>query len=623
VSVYLPSPHNLLGAAGLALTLALFLVLGAATTARRDQPEIAPIAGWGLVCLVLTAWGMITSASLLVPLAVLAVAGVACLAHPGCRRRIGSLRGAGRLLLLSLPMWLVMLPLRPSQIDTWLNLLPNAAYLFNFDMFPTALRPPSYSFLPVAPYNTQLAAYITSVASGGFADGAMALFSIALQCAAALLLARVVAGRDGTPPWWACAAGLLLVVPLNPGFVPRWFFASYGEAPLAVATLFAVWLAVALIDELARDTARPRSAPALALVLAALVNIKQSGIGLLLPIGVTLLALVLTHPRIRRSRGVAIVAATLVPGLGLYLLWRVFVITSGFVGGELEPLPFAAWNFPLLPQIFASIARAIFQKATFFLCLAVVVIAWVPAFRRDPWSRESLVLGMIAGVTVLFNGFLVFTYIAHFPPVMAAQAHSYFRYSTPVSLLVMLGLTVVFRPAVARWLGRQGRLAGRAGVAAIVMILVLPVALVRPLRFDLEPPQPELWQLGHQAARDVAPGGRLAVLVPGDTDDSVGSMLRGVLMFTPPRRPGLDLRTETKADAATLDALAAAGYRLALVSCTPSGLDGVPAHVAAMLRYGDGGWRVLDAWSYPDRLQHGHFAALLARGPICATGSPG
>jgi hypothetical protein len=628
VNPYLPSPHNLLGAAGLALTLALFLVLGAAATARREPPETALIAGWGLACLILTAWGTITSAPLLIPLIALAVTGLACLALPGCRQRIGSPRGAGRLLLLTLPMWLVMLPLRPSQIDTWLNLLPNATYLSNYNMFPTALRPENYSFLPVAPYNTQFAAYIASEASGGFADGAMALFSIALQCAAALLLARVVAARDGTPPWWACAAGLLLAVPLNPGFVPRFCFSSYGEAPLAVTTLFAVWLSVDLIEDLARDTARPRSAPALALVLAALVNIKQSGIGLLLPVGATLLALVLAHPRIRRGRGVTIVLATLVPGLGLYLLWRVFVLRSGFIAGELQPLPFAAWNLLLVPQIFAAIARAIFQHATFFLCLAAVLLAWLPALRRDCWSRESLLLGMIAGVTVLFNGFLVFTYIAHFPPEMAAQAHSYFRYATQLSLLVMLGLTLVLRPVIARFLAHQQRFVGCAGIAAIVVVLVLPVALVRSLRFDLAPPQPTLWQLGHQAAGDIAPeaaalgeaasGGRLALLVPGDADDSVGSMLRGVLLFTPPRRPGLDIRTETKADAPTLAALAAAGYRLALVSCTPSGLDGIPAHVAATLQYGVGGWRMLHAWPYPEWLPHVHFAALLARGPLCA-----
>ena len=186
----------------------------------------------------------------------------------------------------------------------------------------------------------------------------------------------------------------------------------------------------------------------------------------------------------------------------------------------------------------------------------------------------------------------------------------------------MLGLVVAFRPALAQWMAQHGRIARRAGVAAIAIILVLPVALIRPLRFDLEPPQPTLWQLGHQVARDVAPGDRLALVVPGDTDDSVGSMLRGVLMFTPPRRPGIDVRTETNADAATLDGLAAAGYGLALVTCTPTGLPGIPGHVAALLRHSDGEWRVLDTWPYPPHLKQQHFAALLARGPLCATNSP-
>jgi hypothetical protein len=619
VSAYLPSLHNLTGAAGLALTIVLFVVLGSAVSSRRDEPEIALVAGWGLACLVLTAWGTITAASLRMPVIGLAAIALGCVVLPSYRARIGSLRGAGRLLLLSLPLWLVMLPLRPSQIDTWLNLLPNAAYLFDHDMLPTALRPPSYSFLPVAPYNTQFAAYIASVAAGGFADSAMALFSIALQCAAALLLARVVAGREAAPPWWACAVGLLLAVPLNPGFVPRISFASYGEAPLAVTTLFAVWLSVALIEELARGAAWPRNAPALALVLAALVNIKQSGIGLLLPIGASLLALVAVHPRIRHGRGIAVVLATLVPGVLLYLLWRWFVLSSGFIAGELEPLPFDAWNFPLLPEIFASIGRAIFQKAMFFLCLLLVLGAWAPALRRDRWSRESLTLGMIVGITVLFNGFLVFTYIAHFPPDMAAQAHSYFRYSTQLSLLVMLGLVVAFRPAVTTFLARQGRLGPRAGVAAIVMVVALPVVLLRPLRFDLDPPQPALWQLGHQVAHYIAPGDRLALLVPGDTDDSVGSMLRGVLMFTPPARSAIDVETKTKADAATLVASVAAGYRLALISCTPAGLDGVPAHVAALLRYDGAGWHVVNSWPYPPALRRQHFAGLLARGPLCAS----
>lgn len=619
---YLPTPHDLVGAVGLVATLLLFLVLGALITARRGLPEVALIAGWGLVCVVLTVWGVVTAASLRLPVVGLAVIAVAALVVPKWRQRIGTLGGMGRLLLLTVPLWLVMLPVRPSQVDTWLNLLPNAGYLFTYNMLPTAAGPPSYSFLPVAPYNTQFATFIASVASGGFADSTMALFSIALQCAAALLLARVLAGRGEPLPWWACACGLLLAVPLNPGFVPRVFFASYGEAPLAVTTLFAVWLSAAVIEELVAGARWPRSAMALAWVLAALINIKQSGVGLLLPIGATLLALVLMHPRVPRRRGAGVVLAALVPGLTLYLIWQVFAARS-FVAGELEPLPFQDWNFPLLPQILLAMLQAIMQKATLFLCLGVVVAGGIWAFCRARWHRDGVLLMMAAGVTVLFNAFLVFTYIAHFPPPMAVQAHSYFRYATQLSLLVMLGLVVMLRPMVAQWVSRLGDRIRHARCAAVGLILVLPPVLVPALRFDLEPPQPVVWQLGHQVAKQIAPNARLAIVVPADTDDAVGSMLRGVLLFTPPARPFLDLKTETTADPATLAALAASGYGLALVSCTPAGLQDVPTHVAALLQYGADGWRAVAIWPYPASLRHQRFTALLAQAPLCAAAPAG
>ena len=89
-----------------------------------------------------------------------------------------------------------MLPAWPSQVDTWLNLLPNAAYLFDHDMLPRQDRPPSWSFIPVAPYNTQFVAYAASVVAGRLIPNAMALFNLALLAAAGLLLARVLAGRE-------------------------------------------------------------------------------------------------------------------------------------------------------------------------------------------------------------------------------------------------------------------------------------------------------------------------------------------------------------------------------------------------------------------------------------------
>jgi hypothetical protein len=380
-----------------------------------------------------------------------------------------------------------------------------------------------------------------------------------------------------------------------------------------------------MIEELALGVAWPRAMLALAFVLAAMINTKQSGIGLLLALAIATFAVILLHPRVPNARGAVAVALTLVPALALYLVWRDFVVTNNATG-ELKLLPFAEWNFARVLQIIASMLVEMFHKATFFLCLFAVLIASVLRARRAPWSRDTLLLGVSAAVIVLFNGFLLFTYIAHFEPEIAAEAHSYFRYSSQVSLLVMLGLLVVLRPLAARWLTGAAR--WRPGwmqyvaIAPVVLVLLLPPALASMLRFDLDSPQPIVWELGHRAARYIAPGDRLALLVPGDSNYSVSSMLSGVLMFTPPRRPHLDIKVETKADAATFGQLVASGYRLALVTCTPPGLRGIPPHEAAMLRYTPEGWRLLEAWPYPADIERDRFSALLARGPLCAAPDP-
>ena len=218
------------------------------------------------------------------------MAGCFLFALAGCRYQGQVEGGLWRLALLTLPLWLVMLPARPSQVDTWLNLLPNQAFLVDHAMLPRDGGPPHHSFLPGAPYNTQFAAFAASMVSGGLAPSAMNLFDIVLLGAAALKLARVASGRDGIDdplplPWWACAAGLLLAVPLNFGFVPRVFLAGYGEAPLAVTLMFSVALSADLLMAERRGSSVRYIVIALALVLAALVNIKQSSPGLLLPLG--------------------------------------------------------------------------------------------------------------------------------------------------------------------------------------------------------------------------------------------------------------------------------------------------------------------------------------------------
>lgn len=618
MSEYLPTPHDLAGVAGLIMVLLLLLILGACTTVRRTWPEFQIAAGWGVACIALTIWGVLTAWPLWIPAVALGGIAVLALFKREWRDRIGDAGGLWRVAILSVPLWLVMIPSRPSQIDTWLNLLPNSAYLFDHHFLPAASRPEAYSFLPVAPYSTQFVAYLASLASGSFADNAMALFNIALLCLSGLLLARVLAGPSpaAVPSWWACATGLLLAVPLNPGFVPEVFFSAYGEASLAVTTMFAVWLSAEVLSDLAKGRPRPHATAALALVLAALVNIKQSGIGLLLPVLATMLVLALMHPGIPRRRGLTAVGAACAPALALYLLWRWYAVSS-FTAGELEPLPFSSWNFGLVPEILLAIVVTIIQKVTFFAFLAVVLGGCIWCMLRAPWTRDGMLAGMMLGVSVLFNFFLLFTYVAHFPPPMAIRAHSYFRYSTQLSLAAMLGLVVIFRPAAVSFIRKSCSALPGLTATPVLLVLALPLAAFPMLRFDLEAPQPEVRRIGHLAAAYIEPGSKLALLVAGDVYDSVGSMLRGVLLFTQPRRPGLQIRTETTADAATLRKVAAEGYHIALVTCTPTELGGAPSEVAALLQYSGDGWHALAIWHYPPELKTRRFAAMLARKPLC------
>src|ERR1700727_3178950 len=104
MAAFLPDLHNLLGLAGVAAALALFLLLGAMTTAAGTLPEVQIVAGWGLTCLVLTVWTVLTPATAKIPLTGLAVIALLGLARLRWRARVGSLAGVGRLLLLSLPM---------------------------------------------------------------------------------------------------------------------------------------------------------------------------------------------------------------------------------------------------------------------------------------------------------------------------------------------------------------------------------------------------------------------------------------------------------------------------------------------------------------------------------------
>src|SRR5579862_2585617 len=274
--MYLPNLHNLVDV-GIVWAIGLVMMLaGSAMVGRRLPPEIRIVVGWGAFCLVMTAWGVLSGLSLAIPATAFVISAITgALLRSGLPDR-AEWSGIAGLLVLSLPFWLVMAPIRPAEPDTWLNILPNAVYLVDHGVLPAAGRPDAHSFLPATPYNTQFLAYLGGLVEPDFPAGGMSLVNLLLLVASGGLFARTIAGTGpGEAPGWAATAlGILLATGLNLGFVPRIHLAAYGETGLAVTALMAGWVFVEALER------RPWPVLALGLVFAAMVEIKQSGFGL-------------------------------------------------------------------------------------------------------------------------------------------------------------------------------------------------------------------------------------------------------------------------------------------------------------------------------------------------------
>ncbi|MBO0738914.1 MAG: hypothetical protein J2P48_20500, partial [Alphaproteobacteria bacterium] len=193
ITQYLPQPADLVGLVVTWCVAVVLMLAGAVFVGRRMPPEVQIGAGWGVLCLLLTTWGVLVPVSLAVPAAGFALMAFCVLALPGRRPSTDTWKTLARVVPVSLPFWLVMAPIQPSQPDTWLNLLPNAFYLLDWGRLPTAALPPSYSYLPAAPYNTQFLSYIGGLLWPNYPAAGMSLINVMLLLTIALLLARVIA----------------------------------------------------------------------------------------------------------------------------------------------------------------------------------------------------------------------------------------------------------------------------------------------------------------------------------------------------------------------------------------------------------------------------------------------
>jgi hypothetical protein len=599
----IPTPADLVDLAAVWAAGLVLLLWGRVLTLGRGAVEVQTIAGWGGFAIVLTLWGIFLPEPLWWPVAGITAVALAAALTRGLALRREELTALLRIMALALPIWAIMLTARPSQPDTFLNLLPNAAYLYDHGLLPTDARPPSHSFLPGAPYNLQFWAYLAGAALPELPASAMVHINVLLHLLVGLLFARVAQslGREGAgaPGWGACGLGILLATALNPGFVPRIYFAAYGEASIAACLAISGWLAAQSLSAVAERGRTGYRLWSLALALAALVNIKQESVAFVAALALTIGVLGLLDRQVRFWRMLVRFLPAFLPAVGLYLVWRWFVLNE-FSVGELKLLPFDQWHWDVLPQVLSRIGVIVVEKVVFFAFMLLALGLMVVRIRRRGLDMPSRLLALLVGTCVLYNVFLLLTYVAHFNPEMSADAHSFFRYNTHLSLLLVLALATLARAVFEErgWAPSWGR--RRLAASLLVLAgLAVPIVFAERLRFDLVMPQPLVRALGHELGALLKRDEKFALILPGD-NNSVAVMLQSVLRYEAPRLPSAEPTIVSSFDDRTLSRLEGQGISKVFVSCTPEGNGSLPARRALLLTRAPEGWKPAAVWRYPD-----------------------
>jgi len=628
-AAFLPTPLQAEGLLAMLASGLVMLLLGRAVLGSRALPEIAVIAGWGVVSLVLTAWGVSTPDSMRLPAAALVGAAAIAAFLPRGRLTGPELVGVGRLLVLGMPLLAVFAAAWPSEPDTFTNQLPNAAYLYDYGQFPGIDRPHMLAVWPAFPYNLQLAAFLPALLVHAYPPNILTHANLLLQLVFALLLSRSLRGTQAAgisaPSWAAIGGALLLTTFLNPGFSPSIQFTGYGDPAIAVAVAFAAWAAERLLAALAQDRSAAEERLALVFVLLAGAAIKQVSIFLMASIVVVAFLLGAFDKRIGPRRAFPSFAAVLLPALLLVGIWRFYIGTHFAADDELRFVPMSEWNFRVIPTILSSAAFQVGQRLPFFVLLYGISLSAIPLALKRGLTPVARLFLLTLGVTLLYTLFLIFTYVAHFAGEIGASAHSFFRYNTHLELLAMLAIVAFARET---WVRRGSPPLGAGwtavGVAAIVLALVAPIASAGWLRDDRRMPQPLVWDLGRFTAAYLDDDSRVALLLPGD-NRSVAFMLRVAIALGPPHRALATFDDFPTADAATLSKAADKQDTVVLISCVPAALAKSPegqalklvAGQAALLTKNGEGWRLVASHAYPEIPAPESWTSQLSPGPFC------
>lgn len=531
IGYFTPTLDQLVGLGALLVVCAGLVSIGGAMRGRKRLFETDLIAGWAVASVTFTAAGGLIHVDFrwiaLALLVATILAGIFALVRD--RRLISP--DMLRALAISLPLLWLAACMTISQWDEFMQWMPNARYIFEYNTFPRTGNPPTSSVLPAYPHGVAYVVYLSSRLTGFLAENTAAAFNIVLLACFAMMIGRMVrmaiTGHDGAVKipiglasvpseklgWLYCAIGALAVTGLNPTFVPKIVFTAYSDASTAVLVgmlCIVMWMILNVLSGDEKGYSPGNLAWSYGLIAVALVSVKQPNIVLFALVTIGGAGVALRDRDIPFMPFVRLLPAIILPPVTMYILWRLHVSINE-VGTEVEFLPRAEWLTDRIGAIAAKMASIAAKKGGYF---SVMLISCVFAVRalwrmRTPFDRLSLI---IAVTFVGYTGFLLFLYVTAFGEGGARDATSYWRFNMHLG-----GACVTFGAYGVALLWRTWitpRLRRNISWIVFALIVIGPFALAHKIRFDQHPVKIYVRQVVEDLVAGIPEDTRLGVLDP-------------------------------------------------------------------------------------------------------------
>lgn len=484
------------------------------------MPALSFAAGAGAYALLLTVLGILGS-DLRVGVAVLAMAAIIVVLTR--RDHLAHTAGIfGKAVLLALPLLLLLSDRNGSEWDEFSHWLHGFRYLATNHVLPGGPDAPAMASCCAAyPYGWPMIGYLTSLVLP-FSEAVPAVLNTVTIVLMGILLAQLIAEETGARPnsFKLLATGILFASLASPTFVSKLVFSAYADLITGFLVAVMVVLAERLVNA-AKDQDQQHSIQlglSLGLTGAFLLAVKPGNLALLGCVaaggGILLLRLV-------GWRGIpvrAALAAFLIPIAGA-LAWR-WHVGKYLDGQELVIRSVEQWNHALIPDILLRMAEVASQKGGYFaLAIGVVILGAIGLRRCQDRLDRLAVIGAI--LFLGYNLFLLFTYVAVFGEADARRVASYWRYNTHLGLALTIPAIIFAARYFKRFSDRRWMPA--LGSAAIVIVLVGPLAALPSIRFDQDPAKRHV----REAMREIAtiiPHGQTAAIY-----DPLGSGLSNVM----------------------------------------------------------------------------------------------